>query len=321
MSIQVFSTPESKAADAALVQTVETKSEPVAKEAAEQKDASPATGTEETEAEESDAEEESEALEATDESKEEESEKPKKKSGAQRRKERAERAEAEVARLQRIVEEMALKNGAGESKVEPKAEAKAAASSDDEPNPDDFDNHADFVKAVARHELKLERKAQQAEQERSKLMSEQQKLMEAHMTRLNAFAEKNPGFPEAIQELRESGLTFSVTVDDILISSENGPAMLMELAQNHEELKRINALSPTRAALEMGKLEARIASRSSEAQKPETKKTTNAPKPITPVGSNGGKTEKSIYDVATNGSQKEYEAIRKKQIAARQSAW
>jgi hypothetical protein len=328
MSIQVFNNDASVAAQAAGEKRVEeTKSAPVAQEAAEQK-TSEASEPSETEAEESGEEEDESSdadgdeLEAKDGESTKEDDKPKKKSGSQRRKERAERAEAEVARLQRLVEQMALK-GAGDSKPETTeaTKPKSAAPQDGEPNPDNFETHRDYVKALAKYEAAQMLKDRDAQAEEAKRKSEHEQMMKSHFDRVKSFASKVSDWEDVIESAAD--VKMSATVEQILVTSENGPELLYELAKNKAEFERICSLGPIAAARELGKLETKLSSASDESKKlTETKKqTTQAPAPITPVGSKGGKVEKSIYDVASNGSQKEYEAIRQKQMAARQSSW
>jgi hypothetical protein len=324
MSIQVFNNDASVAAKAAEQKSVEGTESVSAAEAAGQKQAeatetSEADATEAKEAEsEADAEssEEGEAVEAK-ESEESEKQKPKKKGGWQRKTEKAER-EAEAAKRElEYWKSVAMKN-AGDSKPEQKAEPKAPVKTDGEPDPDQFETHKDYVKALAKWEAKQILKERDAETEKSKLMSEQEKLVKAHLDREKSFAEKTEDYREAVESIDD--VMFPAYTQQLLLESELGPELIYELAKNREMAERISKLAPLAASKELGKLEARIASRASdETKKPEPKKQTQAPAPITPVGAKGGKVEKSISD--PNISQREYEALRRKQIAARQSSW
>lgn len=290
--------------------------EPVAQEAAEQTKESSAADTEETEAklESKDEESEPEADAETEEAEDKETDhedKPKKKSGAQRRKERAERAEAEAARARAEAEHwrtMALRN-ADDAKADKPAEKTASTQAAGEPDPDDFDTHAAYVKAVARWEADQAFKEREQKAEKSKLEQEHKSLINSHVERVKSFKEKTADFDDVLEAVDD--IPVSPTIQEIIISSENGPELMYELARNREEYARICKLPPLAAAREMGRLDARL-SKSSEEHKPELKKTTQAPKPIAPVGSKGGKVEKSIYD--PNLSQKEYEDIRAKQM-------
>ncbi len=312
MSIEVVSTTDAvepaKAGTAA--QSKETKSAPVADEAAEQNEALE-SDTEETEAKE-DESDESDELEAKadDEAEDSEKDKAKKKSGSQRRKERAERAEAE----RDYWKDMALK-GAGESKPA-KVEAPAQSEPEGEPNPDDYPTSRAYVKAVTRWEIKQDKEAQEREQNQAKLVSDQQKCVDAHSERLTSFKEKVADWDDVCSEVH--GVKTSAAFDEFILTSDQGPALMYELAKDRAELERICSLAPFAAARELGRLEYKISSQASDDEKPEPQKLTKAPAPITPVGSKGGRVQKSLND--PNLSQREYEAIRREQIKARNAS-
>lgn len=308
MSIKVESTSIDQGAapsGSAAATPVETKSAPAAS-AAEQIE-STESDTEETEAKESD-DSEAETSDEDVETKDSEGDKPKKKSGSQRRKERAERAEAEVTRLQRLVEEMALK-GAGDSKSETRVEPKTA---DGKPNPDTFDTHAEYVEALTDWKIEQRAKAEKEIQHRSQLKTEQEKAIEAHVIRVKLFAEKKKDFQDVLESVDD--VPVSPTVEGEILSSENGPEIMYELAKDRAEFERINKLPPLAAARAIGKIEARLAVQASDDKKQEPKKITKAPKPIDPVGGKSGSGEKSIFD--PDISQAEYERIRAKQRTA-----
>lgn len=290
---------DAKSVDESKQSAPETKDSPEQKESTE-------SGTEETEGKEEKLDE-SESDEETEESKDAEKEKPKKKSGFQRRidklnaretvqRERADRLEAELA---------ALKASKQDAKVEsPKAEA-------GEPNPDDFEDHRSYVRAVAKYEAQQLLKEEKAKTEKSELESSHAAQMKAHFDRVKTFADKTSDWEDALAEVED--IQFSPTAQDVITSSELGPELIYELAKNRQEAERIAKLPPLAAARELGRLEAKILSRTSEAKEP--KKTTNAPKPINPTGSKGGAVERNIYD--PNISQADYERVRMKQRESR----
>jgi hypothetical protein len=288
----------------------ESKSAPVADQAAEQSKATE-SDTEEKETTD-DSQDDGDESESSDGSADD---KPKKKSGSQRRKERAERAEAEVDRLRRMVEEMALK-GAGASKPESKVETPKANAAG-EPEPEDFETHREYVKALTKWEIKQDKEAEQKSAHKAKLETEQKTLQKTHIERVTSFKETAKDFDEVIETVDD--IEASAALQDIILSSDNGPELMYELAKNRSEFERINALPPVAAARELGKFEAKLSPQADS--KPEIKTLTKAPKPIAPVGSKGGVVEKSIFDVAATGSQSEYEAIRRKQMKQRSTAW
>jgi hypothetical protein len=327
MSIQVFNNDSSVAAKAAEQKTVEATPSVSADESAGQKQAEDkeTSEPEAKEAKETDADAESsdegDEVEAKDSDEADKQAKPKKKGGWQRQREKAEREALEAKRELEYWKSVALKNGASDTtkSVEQKTESKTANSTQEgEPDPDHFETHRDYVKALAKWEAKQLLKERDAETEKSKLQTQQQKLVQAHLEREKAFAEKTEDYKELVESIDD--VMFPAYTQQLLLESDLGPDLIYELAKNRELAERISKLPYGQAAKEMGKLEARIAARSSEeTKKPEPKKQTQAPAPISPVGSKGGKVTKDITD--PNLPYKEYEAIRMKQRAARQSSW
>ncbi|MGZ3770067.1 MAG: hypothetical protein ACXVCP_00355 [Bdellovibrio sp.] len=240
-----------------------------------------------------------------DEEKSQQDEKPKKKGGFKKRIERFQRklsvAEQEVA----YWKEQALK---GNSKPEPETtKAHAKEESNDEPQEQDFETFKEYQKALIKYELSQEKKESDKKARESQVKSDYQKQVEKFQSKVSEFAKTKDDFEDVISEVDDVPLSHAV--QESITSSENGPELMYELAKNKKELMRINALSPILAAREIGKIEARLA-------KTETKpipKTTKAPAPIAPVGSNGSaKPKKSITD--PNLTQSEYEQLRREQM-------
>jgi hypothetical protein len=169
------------------------------------------------------------------------------------------------------------------------------------PKPGDFETYAEFQKAEEawldeRVESKFaerERKQKDSEAKNAKVSSER-----AFAERVKAFAEKNQDYHDVITEAREQNLFVSETMGQVILDSENGPAIFYALAKNPSEGARIGSLPPHRQMMEMGKIEARITqAQSVPEKKPETKQTTQAPKPVDPVGTGKGTSAgKSITD-------------------------
>ncbi len=310
MSIKVESTTDVK--------------EPVKPEAAntEQKDAAvkdesaSALAADET-AEESDTSDESkegeellakDEQEDTEDSAEKESEdRPVKKSGF---KKRIHKLNQKLSAQQQETEFWKAK--ALEQKPEKQEPVKAKVSSNDKPKEDQFETHAEYVEALTDWKVEQKLKSEKAEAEKSELQTQFQKQVKAHNERLQAFRETVDDFDEVIEDVAH--VQIPVAVEDLILDSDLGPAVMYELAKDPEELERVCKLSPMRAAREIGKIEARIKA----SEKPETKeaKKTKAPPPIKPVGSSAASSvKKSIYD--TNLSQREFEKLREEQLAKR----
>lgn len=94
-------------------------------------------------------------------------------------------------------------------------------------------------------------------------------------------------------------------VAQALMDADRGPELLYHLAQNPDLVGKLNDMSPYRAAIELGKLEATLEA-PAEKPKPRETSTSKAPAPITPVqpGSSASKDPSKM-------SMDEYAAFRK----------
>lgn len=266
-----------------------------------------------TEANEEDTEEDSEADPKGEAKPDDAAQAKPKKNGFQRR---VDKLNGRVTAAQQEAEfwkQQALK-GASESK--PSAVETKPATAEGKPNPDKFDTHAEYVEALT--DWKTDQKFNEREQkaEKARLEAKHGEVVQSYSQRAKAFGEKNPDFAEVLSDVDD--IQISPALREIIISSENGPQLAYELAKNREEYARVCKLPPLAAAREMGKLESRLTPAS---EKNETKKITNASKPLEPVGGGGkGAVKKSIEEIASTGSQAEYEAARRAEIKKRRQA-
>ena len=234
----------------------------------------------------------------------EEKPKGKKKGGFQRR---IGKLNAKISEREKELEywkSQALKGS--EEKSEPK---KIDVDNSNKPNPDDFDSHADYVEALTDWKVNQFDKQKQQKEERSRFESEQQKAIQAHVERVKSYAEKVADFEDVISEVDD--IPVSAAVQELIISSENGAALMYELAKNRDFYSSLCKMSPIQAARELGKFEAKMSSSNSEEKL--TKKITSAPKPLSSVGSGKGVVNKSPDEM----NQKEYEKWRAEQIKKR----
>jgi hypothetical protein len=324
MTIKVVSTSNSQVATENQPDKKDaSKSAPEAKEATEQKEGLESETEQTEELGKDESKDESYADEANDESEDSDKEKPKKKGGFQRRIDKLNAAKAESQRerdeAKREAEywkKQALKD-ASESKKDPESDSKEKQETSGKPDPDKYETHAEYIEALTDWKIEQRESSSKKEAEKNKLQSEQEKLLKAHSERVKAFSENTEDFEESLESLE--GIR-SLTVEQIIVESENGPELLYALAKDPAEAKRICALGPIAAAREMGKLEAKISKSSDQQNKPEPKKITKAPQPIAPVGSKGGSSAPKRID-DPNLSQAEYEKLRREQIKARASSW
>ena len=275
---------------------------PVAEEAKETKSAAPTTEEAETK-EESDTPEkdlETDDEKSTDEPEDSESEedadseskdepKPKKNNGFKKRIDKLSRRLSEREQEIEYWKAEALKQKPTETKP-----VAAAAKTEDKPVADNFETHEEYVDAltdwkIKRHDLDRETKAKEAQ-----VKSEYQKTVETFQSKVAEFSKSNTDFDEVVADVDD--IPLPLTVQEAILTSDMGPALMYELSKNREELERITRLSPAAAAREIGKVEARLAK---QAESPkEEKKLTKAPPPLNPVGSKGSvKAAKSPEDM------------------------
>ena len=118
------------------------------------------------------------------------------------------------------------------------------------------------------------REAQKAEAQQTaqKAQSEQARL-ESYAERADAFSETKDDYYDVAHD---PDLQVSEAMREVILESDHGPQLLYHLGENPKESSRISRLSPVSAALELGKLEARLTA-------PSQSKTSSAPAPVKPV--------------------------------------
>lgn len=162
-----------------------------------------------------------------------------------------------------------------------------AASDDQEPTEDQFQDYASFVKAQARWQAREAVRAFQAE-----LRANEEKQREAqwHFQRDQTFAERlnaaRTANPEFDQLVNRDDIELSPPMIDVIKDSDIAPQLMLHLAHYPDDAQRIQSLHPMLAYGEMKKLEARL----EVAMQSRTGPTSAVPvskarPPIRPVGS------------------------------------
>lgn len=191
---------------------------------------------------------------------EEHAERSKKKTGSQRAREAAQREREARIRLEAELE--ALKRQTGVVKDELKAAAPAT-----KPQPENFDDHASYVEALA--DWKLEQKLAEREQK-----TKAEKLAEAWEEKKTVARQKYSDFDDVFNEAPMP----APIVAGALLKHDAGVEIGYYLAKHPDTYKRLNAMKdPIDVAFEM----AAIASKIAPPEK--TKTTSNAPRPPAPV--------------------------------------
>ncbi len=261
------------------------------KEAVESQDTSEAAPVEETdesqEPQDSDPEEKSEEVSGEESDDEESSieEKPKKKSGFKRRIEKL------SSRLAQREQELELLKQRYLDQSQPKPQEEVAKKvSEGKPNQNDFESYEDYVDALTEWKVEKKLSEEKAKAKEIEAKTLQEKKFQAHAERVKEFAKTRDDFDEVMEDLGDTRV--SLAVEEIILESSVGPAIIYELAKNKEELERINSLSPLSAARELGKLEAKLQSIDASDDEPKKPliKTTKAPAPLKTLG----KSSKSV---------------------------
>jgi hypothetical protein len=148
-----------------------------------------------------------------------------------------------------------------------------------EPTLEDFDyDDTAYQSALIDHKVE-QRFAQQ------KRNSDERSAKNQRQVALDSFNDKAAAYIAANQDYEElnnlaENVSLSETVQEAIISSDNGPQLHHHLLDNPNEIDRINSLTPIRAAIEIGKLEMKLSI-------PTSKKVTQAPNPPN-IGVTGG---------------------------------
>jgi hypothetical protein len=207
---------------------------------------------------------------------------------------RADRLENEIRTLraqqaQRPVAETDQGTSDDEAQPEVQASESAPAPKDGKPDQDKFETYEEYAEALMDWKVDQRMVAQESEH---RVRIEQDQAQKAHESsvatlheRIDTFREANPDFDAVIEKGKD--LPMTRPMQDSVLNSDLGPALMYHLSKNPEECDRISQLHPMAAIKEMGKLEARLEDVSTGPSS-STHSVTKAPKPIKPVG--GGAT-------------------------------
>lgn len=187
--------------------------------------------------------------------------------------------------------------------VAQQAQPSAQQAAPTKPTADQFENYADFVEALT------DWKAEQAVAKRL----EQDNSRKAEVTRAETFsarqAEARASIPDYDEVVGASEAPIAQHVAVEIMDSERGAELTYHFAKNPSVLERLNGMTPTQAAREIGKLEATLPK--IERTAPPSKKLSNTPAPAGTLGSQGRSTTPPL----ANMSMDEYMAQRKQQGA------
>lgn len=314
MSIKVESTTETKAQTVAALSAIDKAVAKVEDKSAEsendletQAESEPAEKDQEDETPATDEQAEEDEKEAEDgeEIKEDKPKKPLK--GFKKRIDKLSRRVSDTERERDYWKQEAMK-AAKQPEAAQKVDVKPPVSAEGKPKADEYETHEEYVEALAEWKADQRWAEKEAKQKETQIKTEFQKSVESFQAKVQDFAKKHDDYEDVMESVDD--IIAPVHVQQLLIESENGPALMYELAKNRDALAKICSLSPLAAAREIGVFEAKISSKDQPKQIKQL--TTKAPAPISPVGSNtSSAARKSIWDADL--TQQEYEELRAKQ--------
>lgn len=212
--------------------------------------------------------------------------------GVQKRIDRA------VAAQRAAEREAAYWRGKAEGKTTPDRDedtGKREAPGDGRPKPEQFETHDEYQEALI--DWKVERRLKAKEETDGK------KAEEGHR------AERMKSFNEQVSKAKEKYEDFDLVVSNpeipiteqvmgLILESDHGAEVAYHLGNNPDVAHRIATLSPTAAAREFGRLEARFAEPAETKEKTRTQtkpnKVPGAPPPIKPLSGKKASTEPDL---------------------------
>ena len=211
----------------------------------------------------------------------------KKKSGFERRVQKL-NAKAETARQEaEFWKAEALKNKQPQPQSQPQSQPQQAQA----PQMHNYSSMEEYTNALLEHKMAGIEAKRQIEESHNK----QRSVLETYNQRAAEFSKQNPDFVDVIEDMADVHVCSEIHA--MALDSDVGPALVYHLANNPDEIERINKLNPTRRLAELGKLEDRLSKASVKAPVPAPTKP--APAPVKPVtGPAAVVTTKSIYEMS-----------------------
>lgn len=171
----------------------------------------------------------------------------------------------------------------------------------DAPSENDFDNYEDYLVAKAAHQFEAKQREQHEAALRQHEQAEQARKQQNFRQQVQSAQERYDDFQ---QVAFNPNVPITPQVADLLATSEMGADLAYHLGKHPEVAAQLSQMDPYRAALELGKIEAKL-----ELPKPKT--VTNAPEPLAPInGAGAAATNTPPKDMA------EYIKWRRNQLSA-----
>jgi hypothetical protein len=219
------------------------------------------------------------------------------------------------AELDRVTKELETKKGGKADEKKPDAKADAKPADDSEPEEDAFEDFRDWVKAHSAWTLRQATKAadqrfeehskksaealQDAERKREHdaFVAQRAELAKKHQDRIAQYEAEHPTFKALMESAAD--LPVNPAIDEHILHSETGPALMRYLAENPEECERISALGWGPTLVELGKIEATKLGSAKSGSDPARRPATKAAPPVSPVGGSSAVADADDPDLAS----------------------
>lgn len=147
----------------------------------------------------------------------------------------------------------------------------------DVPREGDFETYEDFVVAKAAHSMEMK----QRQQREAELAAHQQAIQSQRRHQFNQQVQDAQARYDDFNEVAfNPSVPISNVVAELLTTSDKGADLAYHLGSHPEVAAQLAQMEPMRAAIEIGKIEARL-------NLPKPKTVTSAPEPIKPIGGIG----------------------------------
>jgi len=215
-------------------------------------------------------------------------------------------------RIDRLTKEKyELKRELEELKAGKRADSSKPADDDAEPNLEDYDTYDEYQAAVDKHNASTKGDDAAAKKDNAATKhDDNEQLRDAINEIQDGYDEARAKYSDFDDTVMQNDLAISPAMIMVIAETEDPTEVIYHLGKHKDDAKRIASLTPTKIAIEIGKIERDLKSSGSKTQKAKTdKKPTSAPEPISPV-SGSSAVKRKLSDAR---SQQEYAEIRAEQ--------
>lgn len=182
-------------------------------------------------------------------------------------------------------------------------------SSDQEPQPSQFNDAFEYAKALAEYSTDKALRERDKQDADRKANEERSKVLETWSQKIEAAKSELPDFDEMVQS---ADVAVPDYVRDAIIDSDVGPKVLYHLAENPDYARKISEMNPAKALRELGRLEARFEVKDEPAQSKAVVSKSKAPDPISPIRATSSATSVGIgSDGQFHGTYSQWREARK----------